>query len=106
VGGPAPSGEVTGYLLTEEAQADLGDMEVYFERIGSTFAETLLEEMAAALDRLVQQPEAGHARVDLTARPLKFWRVRSYYLIYNPATRPLHIIRILHTRRDIAAVLR
>jgi len=50
-------------------------------------------------------PGLGHSRIDLTNDPVKFWRVFSYFVIYDPAPRPIHIIRILHGRRDLEALL-
>jgi antitoxin ParD1/3/4/toxin ParE1/3/4 len=44
-------------------------------------------------------------RSDLTPLPVKFWPVFSYLIVYDPAARPLAIVRVLHGRQDVAAIL-
>jgi antitoxin ParD1/3/4/toxin ParE1/3/4 len=55
---------------------------------------------------LAGMPGAGHVRPDLTGDPVKFWQVFSYLIVYDPVPRPIHIVRVLHASRDIAAILR
>jgi plasmid stabilization system protein ParE len=45
-------------------------------------------------------------REDLTDRPLKFWSVYSYLVVYDPADSPLTIIAVLHGARDVAQILK
>jgi plasmid stabilization system protein ParE len=59
-----------------------------------------------ALEQLAAMAEMGHTRVDLTERPLKFWRVFSYLIVYDPASAPLTVIAILHGSRDLEHLLR
>jgi plasmid stabilization system protein ParE len=64
---------------------------------------------AAVLDacrRLAEQPGMGHARTDLTERPLKFWSVFSYLIVYEPDAAPLRIIAVMHAARDVESVLK
>jgi plasmid stabilization system protein ParE len=58
--------------------------------------------MAAAFQLLGDTPGIGHSRKDLTNDPVKFWQVFSYFVIYDPMPRPINIIRVLHTSRDLA----
>jgi toxin ParE1/3/4 len=51
-------------------------------------------------------PALGHAREDLTDRPLKFWSVYSYLVVYDPAGDPLTIVAVLHGARDVAQILK
>ena len=47
-------------------------------------------------------------RKDLTPLPVRFWVVQPYthYLIvYDSEKKPLQVIRILHTSRDLPSVL-
>jgi hypothetical protein len=44
-------------------------------------------------------PEMGHTREDLTERPVKFWSVFSYLVVYDPASRPLTVLAVLHGAR-------
>jgi antitoxin ParD1/3/4/toxin ParE1/3/4 len=65
----------------------------------------VLQEITAAFRLLASHPEAGHLRSDLTPLPVKFWPVFSYLIVYNPGARPLAIVRVLHGRQDVAAIL-
>ena len=51
-------------------------------------------------------PGIGHTREDLTDRPLEFWNVYSYLVVYDPHTRPLTIIAVLHGARDVEKLLK
>jgi len=67
------------------------------ERVGKRFA--------SAFDALAKSPEMGHVREDLTARPVRFWPVYSYLVVYRADTKPLQVLRVLSGYRDIAAPL-
>ena len=55
---------------------------------------------------LAENPGAGHWRRNLTERPVKFFPVYSYLIVYRPDTKPLQIVSILHGRRDVEQILR
>ena len=59
-----------------------------------------------ALNRLVGMPEMGHTRADLTPRPVKFWPVFSYLIVYDPQATPLTVVAVLHGARDVETLLR
>jgi antitoxin ParD1/3/4/toxin ParE1/3/4 len=65
----------------------------------------VLHEITASFRLLASHPDAGHFRGDLTPSPVKFWPVFTYLIVYDPAARPLAIVRVLHGRRDVAAIL-
>jgi len=54
---------------------------------------------------LNQTPGAGHSREDLTNKPVRFWQVYSYLIVYDPTPRPIRIIRVLHGNRDVTGIL-
>lgn len=54
---------------------------------------------------LAQSPGLGHTRDDLTSLPLRFWPVFSYLIVYDPARRPIEIVRVLHGARDLRRIL-
>ena len=83
------------FVLTKPAERQLDAVKRYLiEKAGST---------SAAL--LGRQPDTGHVREDLTSRPVKFWPVYSYLIVYDPKTEPIQIVRVLHGNRDIEQVL-
>jgi toxin ParE1/3/4 len=96
---------VTRYLLSPEAKADIGEIRDYLvSKGGPRLARYILREMTEAFRLLAANPEAGHHRDDLTPLPVKFWPVFSYLIVYQAAD-PLAIVRVLHGRRDVAAIL-
>jgi antitoxin ParD1/3/4/toxin ParE1/3/4 len=94
------------YLLSPEARDDLREIRDYVARQGGRrLARYVLQEIAATLRLLADHPEVGHFRRDLTPLPVKFWPVFSYLIVYDPSSRPLAIVRVLHGRRNVAAIL-
>ena len=58
------------------------------------------------LPAIGERPDLGHFRRDLTDKPVRFFAVRDTYLIvYDPASMPLEVIRVLHGARDVSAQL-
>jgi toxin ParE1/3/4 len=97
---------VARYLLSPEAREDLREIRDYLvSQGGSRLAKYVLHEVTAAFRLLASHPEAGHFRRDLTPLPVKFWPVFSYLVVYDPAARPLAIVRVLHGRQDVEAIL-
>jgi plasmid stabilization system protein ParE len=37
--------------------------------------------------------------------PLRFWQVRQYLIIYRDEKRQIEIVRVLHVKRDVQALL-
>ena len=68
-------------------------------------ARYVLQEITDALRLLASRPGIGHLRQDLTPLPVKFWPVFSYLIVYDPAARPLAVVRVFHGRQDVAAIL-
>jgi len=46
-------------------------------------------------------PHLGHVREDVTVTHLRFWSHYSYLIVYNPNSKPLEVVRILHGARDL-----
>jgi toxin ParE1/3/4 len=97
---------VPRYILSPEAKEDVREIREYLvSQGGRRLARYVLQEIRAAFRLLASRPEAGHLRQDLTPLPVKFWPVFSYLIVYDPAARPLDIVRVLHGRRDVEAIL-
>ena len=94
------------YLLSPEAEEDLlGIRDYLVAQGGKRLAHYILRDMTAAFRLLASHPEAGHRREDLTPLPVKFWRVFSYLIVYDPIARPLAIVRVLDGRREVVSIL-
>lgn len=97
---------MAGYVLSPEARDDIREIRDYLVRQdGRPLARYVLHEITDALRLLASRPGIGHLRQDLTPLPVKFWPVLSYLIVYDPAARPLAVVRVLHGRQDVAASL-
>ena len=96
------------YQFTPQAVTDLLDIWSFIARDNLDAADRVEAAVFRACDLLAHSPLAGSMRTDLTALPLRFWIVRpysNYLIVYDPGSRPLQIIRILHAPRDLPSVL-
>lgn len=67
-----------------------------------------MEEIYAAIQALVPFPRSGHARPDLSGRPVRFQLARDFLIAYAPDDKPLIVLAILCGRRNprvMAAIL-
>jgi antitoxin ParD1/3/4/toxin ParE1/3/4 len=94
------------FVLSQPAKRDLGEIKNYLvEKAGPTTTRRVMKDIRSALVLLGSEPGAGHVREDLTSRPVKFWPIYSYLIVYDPDTKPLQVIRVLHGMRDIKEIL-
>ena len=98
------------YLLTEQAQADIEEILDYIaERMANPDgAEVVLDYLHTAMQEVADDPKKGHARRDLTDRPVMFYRKskeHKYYILYDPVARPVIILRVAGIRRDFVSLL-
>ena len=94
------------FVLTRLAERDLDQIKAFLiEEAGATIARRVLNDIRGAIHFLSKEPGAGHLREDLTSRPVRFWPVYSYLIVYDSETKPLQIVRILHGMRDVAGIL-
>lgn len=81
----AEPGRTSGYIAADNRSA----------------AEHVKQQFYDAVRRLVDHPELGRPRPDLTDAGVSFWRVGSYWIVYLPSTDPLYVLRVLHTSRRV-----
>lgn len=92
------------YLLTPQAEDDLFDIWSYIAQDNLDAANRVETEIYAACAFLASNRQVGHVRSDLTDRSVRFWTLphfSHYVVVYDPASHPLRIIRILHGATDI-----
>ena len=71
---------------------------------GVTRADRLIDVIARGLDLLVAHPDAGRAR-DEIASGLRSFPVKRYVIYYQTNEQSVLVSRVLHGKRDRAAVL-
>jgi len=94
------------FKLTPEASTDLFDIWNYLHlQAGIVTADRIKNNLYKACNNLARFPEQGHIREDITDKPVKFWTVNKYAIIYDPKSQPVEIIRFLRWSRDISYFL-
>src|SRR5437879_3054516 len=95
------------YVLAPEAALDLVQIWRYIKQQSSVEIADRVESVIR--DRIVflaRNPGAGHWRKNLTDKEVKFFPVYSYLIVYQPDTKPLQVVSILHGHRDVEQILR
>lgn len=69
------------YVIAPIAEQDLDEITFYIAQDNPSAAMKLLDTFFEAMDLLSQQPQMGHTRTDFTDKPIRFWLVKSHYLI-------------------------
>ena len=72
-------------------------------------ADRVVDELRESIKKLVDFPEMGFRREELTSKPLRFFPVRDLLIAYAPEEKPVLVVAVFHTRRNprvLAAVLR
>lgn len=96
---------MTRFVLTPAAKADLEEIVDFIREDSPDAAQRVLRELRESMSKLARMPEMGHFREDLCDEPLRFWSVYSYLIVYRPQIRPLQILRVLHSARDVRTLL-
>jgi plasmid stabilization system protein ParE len=94
------------YLISPDARIDLNGVWDYIAKDNLSAADRVLQEIRETMAFLAENPELGHIRKDLTSRPVRFWRIYSYLIVYSPETRPMEVVRVLSGYRDVASLLK
>jgi len=94
------------YVLAPQAARDLVQISRYVKReVGREAADRVESVIRAKFVYLAGFPGAGHWRRDLTSADVRFFSVYSYLIVYQPDTKPLQVVTILHGSRDVAGIL-
>lgn len=96
---------MAGYFLVKEAVADLDAILEYIADDSIQSALKVQERFGEAFLMLADNPEAGHYREDLTSRPVRFFPVFSYMVVYLDSTDPVEIVRVLGAAQDAESIL-
>src|SRR5436190_16911324 len=88
------------YFFSPEARLDLLEIWEYIAADNLDRADRVEGEILESISKLAKNPMIGHLRRDLTSKPVRFWAVYSFLIIYDPETRPLEVVRILSAYRD------
>ncbi len=76
------------------------------ERESLEIADRIVSELFEGFCKLADSPAIGHRRADLTRQDVLFYKLFSYLIIYEPASRPLQILAVLHGKRNVSRILK
>ncbi len=94
------------FVFTEEAETQLLEILGDLADESESAAVRVRDAIYDAVGKLAERPGIGHTRQDLTDRPVKFWSVYSYLIVYDSESRPLTIVAVLHGARDVKQLLK
>ena len=97
------------FQFTPQAADDLFEIWSYIAGDDPRAADRVEKAILDACSFLASTPLSGRIRAEFTSRPLRFWPVQrfpNYIVVYDPATEPLQVIRLLHGRRFLPRLLR
>jgi len=94
------------FVYSPEARLDLLEIWEHIATDNLDAADRVEHEIERIVSMLAKNPGLGHLRRDLTSKPVRFWAVYSYLIIYNADARPLEVVRVLSGYRDIATLLK
>ena len=100
---------MSGFVLHPAAFRDINEIWEFIAADNLDAADRVLDELLESIKKLVDFPEMGFRREELTSKPLRFFPVRDFLISYAPEEKPLLVVVVLHTRRNprvLAAVLR
>lgn len=96
---------MSGFVLSPRANRDLEEIWDYIAADSFDAADRWQAELEEAIHRLAEMPNIGHTRKDLTHKPVLFWSVGRYLIIYRADRRPIEIVRIVSAYRDLPRFL-
>jgi plasmid stabilization system protein ParE len=102
-----PGQPARSFKLSGPAAQDIDEIwDFVFERsLSLDIADRVIAKIYEAIGCLGENPQSGHTRPDLTDKPLKFWSVYRYLIVYVPEASPKEIVAVVHGARDVPPLL-
>src|SRR5437660_10347306 len=94
------------FFYSPETRRDLLEIWEFIAQGDLDKADRVEREIEQAITKLADNPKLGHLRRDLTTKPIRFWTVYFYIIIYDPATRTLEVVRILSGYQHLVMVMK
>jgi len=97
------------FVVHPAASLEINEIWEFIAAENLNAADRILDELRESFEKLADLPEMGFRREELTSKPLRFFPVRDFLIVYAPEEKPLLVVAVLHARRNprvLAAVLR
>jgi toxin ParE1/3/4 len=96
---------MTDLVISDAARADLREVVDYIARDNPERAETFLDGLLARISAVAEHPHAYPVRTDWPV-PVRAAVRRRYLIVFREHEQRVEIARVLHSARDIPAILR
>ncbi len=96
---------MASFRLVREAVQDLDSILEHIALDSIDSALKVHERFVEVFQLLAENPNAGHCREDLTKRPIRFFPVYSYLVVYLSDTSPIQVVRIFGSSQDVKSIL-
>ena len=93
------------FRLSPEALADIREIVEYIAHDSLDASERILEQLYSSFAIIARSPGIGHTRKNLTNQAVLFWPVGVYMVIYHRDVRPVHVVAVLHGKRNLKKLL-
>lgn len=94
------------FEVSEQAQEDLFEIWSRIAADSVDLADRIESEFYELFASLGRMPHQGQVRKDLTNRPVRFFTMYSFLVVYRPDLTPIRILTVMRGRRDAKAVLK
>jgi antitoxin ParD1/3/4 len=94
------------YDVSAEAQNDLFDIWRRIAEDSIDLADRIESEFYDLFASLGRTPGQGHTRKDITKRPVLFFPLYSFLVLYQPDVNPIRIMAVLRGKRDLKHILK
>jgi plasmid stabilization system protein ParE len=94
------------YDVSHDAQNDLFEIWLRIADDSLDLADRIEGEFHELFATLGRMPRLGHTRADLTKRPVLFFGLYSFLVVYDPDSKPIRIMAVLRGRRNVKRILR
>jgi antitoxin ParD1/3/4/toxin ParE1/3/4 len=94
------------YDVSHDAQNDLFEIWLRIADDSLDLADRIEGEFHELFATLGRMPRLGHTRADLTNRPVLFFGLYSFLVVYDPDSKPIRIMAVLRGRRNVKRILR
>lgn len=94
------------FAVSHEAQNDLFEIWQHIAQDSVDLANRIDFEFHDLFVSLGRTPGLGHKRTDLTRRPVLFFPLYSFLVVYQPDVKPIRIMAVLRGKRDVKRVLK
>jgi plasmid stabilization system protein ParE len=89
------------YNISLLAQDDIRVIYSFIAKDSTQNADRVLAKLIEQFKSLAETPGLGHTRRELDDDTLRVISVYSYLVIYDPARRPLEIVRVIHGAMEL-----